>query len=161
MASRIRSPYNSTLSGVHATYFQSLPPPQNRYVSWFVVGITCEKCHGRDANTCCVKVPRSRISRLSHTESRKFSRDRQIDLLLVPCRPRSCACWSFLLSSRRNRSTNTLNCRSQIRMRRLTCRQPSRVAGKKPLLPVIAMTCLTCHDVHTDQHICQCFRSAV
>ena len=31
----------------HATYFESAPPPPNRYSkAGFVVGITCEKCHG-------------------------------------------------------------------------------------------------------------------
>ena len=31
----------------HGTYFESLAPPQNRYSqTGFVVGITCEKCHG-------------------------------------------------------------------------------------------------------------------
>lgn len=31
----------------HATYFESMPPPENSYSKMrFVVGITCEKCHG-------------------------------------------------------------------------------------------------------------------
>jgi Cytochrome c554 and c-prime len=36
----------------HATYFEALPQPSNRYnTTGNSLGIQCEKCHGREGNT--------------------------------------------------------------------------------------------------------------
>lgn len=71
----------------HATYFESHFPPANRYArGGFVLGITCEKCHGPGGEH--VKREGSKNETLKTTDSSnsailnpgKFSRDRKMDL---------------------------------------------------------------------------------
>lgn len=71
----------------HATYFESRFPPASRYArSGFVLGITCEKCHGPGREH--VKREASKRETLKAMDSSssailnpgKFSRDRKMDL---------------------------------------------------------------------------------
>src|ERR1700690_147607 len=63
----------------HATYFQALPPPSNRYSNTaFSLGIQCEKCHGpgREHVEQEKSKPHSSPAILNPA---RFSRDRQLD----------------------------------------------------------------------------------
>jgi hypothetical protein len=139
----------------HATYFQSLPPPPNRYSkAGFVVGITCEKCHGpgrEHVQRENPKFPGSPDSAILNPA--KFSRDRQIDLCswchaghgvalagafsYLPGEPID----KYLKLPQPDPSAKVDVHGSQVELlEKSLCFQSS------------AMTCLTCHDVHTEQH---------
>jgi hypothetical protein len=66
----------------HATYFESRFPPASRYArTGFLLGITCEKCHGPGGEH--VKREASKSPESSNTailNPGKFSRDRKMDL---------------------------------------------------------------------------------
>jgi hypothetical protein len=66
----------------HASYFESKAPPPNRYdKAAFVVGITCEKCHGPGREHIRREtLKRSDISDAGILNPAKFSRERQMDL---------------------------------------------------------------------------------
>jgi hypothetical protein len=68
----------------HATYFEALEPDSNRYDrTTFVLGITCEKCHGagrQHAARRSVKDAAGNALPDSIINPRKLSRDRQTDL---------------------------------------------------------------------------------
>jgi hypothetical protein len=148
-------PINPRCLECHATYFEPLEPPLNGYLkSGFVVGITCEKCHGAG---------REHLDRESSTLARtlnpailnpsRFSRDRQIDLCAwchaghgVPM----AATFSYLPGEPLEKS---------IELPQPDPNAPMDVHGdqvgllrKSRCFQSSAMTCLTCHDVHTDQH---------
>lgn len=139
----------------HGTYFQSLAPPPNRYShSGFVLGITCEKCHGpgrEHAEHYAAKTAAGKDSGILNPVS--FSRDRQMDLCAwchagvgVSSQP----VFSYLPGQPLDKYLKLpapdpaapLDVHgSQVEMlERSRCFQNS------------AMTCLTCHDVHTVQH---------
>src|SRR5579863_1436005 len=66
----------------HGTYFESLAPPQNHYSqTGFVVGITCEKCHGPGRGH--VQIFSSKSAKTSPDSAilnpAQFSRNRQMD----------------------------------------------------------------------------------
>jgi len=139
----------------HATYFESVPPPPNRYSkTGFVVGINCEKCHGpgrEHAQREGPKLPGPPDSAILNPA--KFSRERQTDLCawchaghgvsLAPA-------FSYLPGE-------TLN-------KYIELPQPDPSAeidvhgsqiellAKSRCFQSSAMTCLTCHDVHASQH---------
>lgn len=139
----------------HGTYFESVPPPPNRYSkTGAVVGITCEKCHGPGRE----HVQREGSKHSASSDSAilnpaRFSRDRQVDLCAwchaghgVPLAP----VFSYLpgealdkyLELPRPDPNEQLDVHgSQVELlKRSRCFQASE------------MTCLTCHDVHTVQH---------
>ena len=139
----------------HATYFRSLPPPENRYDrTAFVLGISCEKCHGpgREHVEHYRSNSKSALER-DLVNPAKLSRDRQIDLCawchagqgqqLAPA-------FSYIPGERLDSyidlphpdpSAQVDVHGSQVELlKRSRCFQSSN------------MTCFTCHDVHTQQH---------
>ena len=139
----------------HATYFESVPPPPNQYSkAGFVVGITCEKCHGPGRQHVQRESSKpSGTSDLAMLNPAKFSRDRQIDLCawchaghgVALGRPFSYPPgepldkYLELPRSEPNAQVDVHGSQVEL-LERSRCFQAS------------AMTCLTCHDVHTRQH---------
>src|SRR5579864_2174122 len=139
----------------HATYFEPVPPPPNRYRrTGFVVGITCEKCHGAG---------REHIQHLNSKETdtrsvpailnpARFSRDRQMDLCAwchaghgVPLLP----AFSYIPGEPLDK---------YLELPQPNPDAPIDVHGsqvellqKSRCFQASTMTCLTCHDVHTTQ----------
>jgi len=65
----------------HATYFESLSPPLNRYRrDGFKLGIACEKCHGAGREHVAEEISKKPIATISMVNPRKLSRERQMDL---------------------------------------------------------------------------------
>jgi hypothetical protein len=137
----------------HATYFQALPPPSNRYTSsGFSLGIQCEKCHGpgREHVDQEKSKPASPTTILNPA---RFSRDRQMDL---------CA-WCHaghgqpLLPSFSYLPGNALD--KYIHFPPADPNTPLDVHGNQVdmlkqsrCFRESTMTCLTCHNVHAPQH---------
>ncbi len=139
----------------HATYFEQRAPPSYRYSkTGFVLGITCEKCHGpgrEHAQHVTSKSPGGAGSAILNPA--RLSRDRQMDLCAwchaghgspveptfsyVPGEPLD----KYLKLPQPNPGAPLDVHGSQVEMlERSRCFQRS------------AMTCLTCHDVHSVQH---------
>jgi hypothetical protein len=139
----------------HATYFEQLPPPSNQYSkTGFIVGITCEKCHGpgrEHAQRFAAKAVSGAPSGILNPV--RFSRERQMDLCAwchaghgFPLEP----AFSYLPGESLDKYLRIpqpdpaapLDVHgSQVEMlRRSRCFQKS------------SMTCLTCHNVHAVQH---------
>lgn len=139
----------------HGSCFQSLAPPLNRFRhSGFILGITCEKCHGpgRDhAERFSAKASSAAGSGILNPG--RFSRDRQMDLCAwchagagtslqpafsyVPGEPLDT---SLRLSEPAPAAPLDVH-GSQVEMlERSRCFRNS------------SMTCFTCHDVHKVQH---------
>jgi Cytochrome c554 and c-prime len=137
----------------HATYFEALPPPTNRYnTTGNSLGIQCEKCHGpgrEHVKRERVKpAPDSAILNPAH-----FSRDRQMDL---------CA-WCHgghgqpLLPSFSYQPGDALD--KYIQLAKPDPGAPLDVHGnqvemlkRSRCFLASSMTCLTCHNVHVAQH---------
>jgi hypothetical protein len=143
----------------HATYFEALPPPSNRYATTgFALGIQCEKCHGPGREHIAREASQEKSKAVSASEAAilnpaRFSRDRQMDLCawchaghgqaLVPS-------FSYVPGDSLERFIDlprpdpeaALDVHgSQVEMlKRSRCYSGS------------TMTCLTCHNVHTQQH---------
>jgi hypothetical protein len=138
----------------HATYFEALPPPSNRYAgAGFTLGIQCEKCHGPGQEHIAREsksVPPATPAILNPAQ---FSRERQMDLCawchaghVQPLLPT----FSYIpgepldhyLDLPRPDPEAALDVHgSQVELlKRSRCFQAS------------TMTCLTCHDVHATQH---------
>jgi Cytochrome c554 and c-prime len=139
----------------HGTYFEQIPPPSNRYrKTAFIVGITCEKCHGpgrEHAHRFAAKFPASASSAVINPA--RFSRERQMDL---------CAwCHAGAGSSIEPAFSYTPG---EALDKYLTLPQPDPSAPvdvhgsqvemleRSQCFQKSGMTCLTCHDVHTVQH---------
>jgi cytochrome c554/c'-like protein len=139
----------------HATYFESQPPPANRYrKTGFVLGIACEKCHGRSREH--IEHYHSKLDFLSGepiVNPARLTRDRQIDLCAwchagagdslatpfsyVPGEPLE----KYLKLPRADANAQLDVHGSQVELlEKSRCFQSS------------GMTCSTCHDVHTPQH---------
>ncbi|HZW80139.1 MAG TPA: multiheme c-type cytochrome [Candidatus Deferrimicrobiaceae bacterium] len=139
----------------HGTYFDQIPPPSNRYrKTGFIVGITCEKCHGpgrEHAQRFAAKLPASTSSAI--IDPARFSRERQMDLCAwchagagssiapafayVPGESLD----KYLTLPQSDPSAPVDVHGSQVEMlERSRCFQKS------------GMTCLTCHEVHAVQH---------
>jgi len=154
-------PVNSRCLECHGTYFDSLAPPINRYSqTGLTVGITCEKCHGPG---------RAHVQRFGSKSAvipsdpavlnpARFSRERQMDLCawchaghgtaLVPA-------FSYVPGKQLDK---------YIDLPQPDSNAPIDVHGdqvgllkKSRCFQASAMTCLTCHDVHTSQHDLQAF----
>jgi hypothetical protein len=139
----------------HASYFHSVPPPMNRYdKSGFVLGITCEKCHG--PGRIHIQSHSAESSAKSDTDilnPARFSRDRQMDLCAW-CHAGAGdpiqASFSYTPGEQLERYLKLPDPNpaapidvhgSQVELlQRSLCYQKSE------------MTCLTCHDVHAIQH---------
>jgi hypothetical protein len=139
----------------HATYFESTPPPPNRYgKTGFIVGITCEKCHG--AGREHVQRENAKLARVSGSailNPARFSRDRQMDLCawchagagvgIVPA-------FTYLpgepLAKYLELPRPDPNAQLDVHGSQVELLEKSRCFQQS------AMTCLTCHDVHTRQH---------
>jgi hypothetical protein len=139
----------------HGTYFEQIPPPSNRYKkTGFIVGITCEKCHGpgrEHVQTFSAKLPVSASSAIINPA--RFSRERQMDL---------CAwCHAGAGSSIEPAFSYTPG---KALDKYLTLPQPDPSAPvdvhgsqvemleRSRCFQKSGMTCLTCHDVHAVQH---------
>jgi hypothetical protein len=139
----------------HGTYFEQLPPAPNRYrKAGFIVGITCEKCHGpgRDHTRLFAAKPAPGANPAILNPAR-FSRDRQMDLCAwchaghgFPLQPSFSyvpgeALDKYLRIPQPDPAAPIDVHGSQVEMlQRSRCFQQS------------AMTCLSCHNVHTVQH---------
>jgi len=139
----------------HATYFESIAPPPNHYSqTGFVVGITCEKCHGPGRGH--IQRVRSKSADIPSDPAilnpARFSRDRQIDLCAwchaghgVPLPPT----FSYIPGEPLNK---------YLELPQPDPDAPIDVHGsqvellkKSRCFQSSTMTCLTCHDVHTTQ----------
>jgi hypothetical protein len=139
----------------HASYFHSTPPPVNRYIkSGFVLGITCEKCHGPGKLHIQQQTAESPTRSDTHIlNPARFSRDRQMDMCAW-CHAGAGdpiqASFSYLPGEQLDRYLKLPDPNpaapidvhgSQVELlQRSRCYQKSE------------MTCLTCHDVHSVQH---------
>lgn len=144
----------------HATYFEPIHPSVNRYrKSGFLIGITCEKCHGPGRSHVQQQAAQARkASDSAILNPRRFSRERQLDL---------CA-WCH-----GGRGTEVAPAFSYvpgkpldkyIQLQGLVADVPTDVHGdqvdslkKSRCFQSSGMTCLTCHDVHTTQHDLRAF----
>jgi hypothetical protein len=139
----------------HGTYFEQIPPPSNRYSkTGFIVGITCEKCHGpgrEHVQTFTAKSTTGASSAIINPA--RFSRERQMDL---------CAwCHAGAGSSIEPAFSYTPG---KALDKYLALPQPDPSAPvdvhgsqvemleRSQCFEKSAMTCLTCHDVHVVQH---------
>ena len=139
----------------HATRFESKPSPPNRYdKSAFSIGITCEKCHGPGREHVLIEgAKHSPSSEPAILRPERFSRDRQIDLCgwchagagisLAPV-------FSYLpgepLAKYLQLRTQEPGAKIDVHGSQVELLEKSRC------FQASAMTCLTCHDVHTVQH---------
>ena len=139
----------------HATYFEALPPPINKYsTTGFSLGIGCEKCHGPGREH--VELEKSKPS--SPTASAvlnpaHFSRDRQMDL----CAWCHAGHGNSLLPSFSYLPGDSLA--KYIDLPPPDPDAPLDVHGNQVELLKQShcfrssnMTCITCHDVHAPQH---------
>jgi hypothetical protein len=143
----------------HGTYFESLAPPGNRYrESEFVVGVSCEKCHGpgrghiQHPSTKAADGRDPAILNRAILNPARFSRDRQMDLCAwchaghgEPILPTFSyvpgeALDKYIQLPQPDPDAPIDVHGSQVELlKRSRCFQSS------------TMTCLTCHDVHRTQ----------
>jgi Cytochrome c554 and c-prime len=139
----------------HATDFKALPPPSNRYSkTGFALGIQCEKCHGPGSQHVTEekgkRVPGAPATVLNPAH---FSRERQMDL---------CA-WCHAGHGQPAKSSfsylpgDVLD--EYIHLQKPAPNAPLDVHGNQVELLKqsrcylsSSMTCLTCHNVHEQQH---------
>jgi hypothetical protein len=137
----------------HATYFQALPPPSNRYRdAGFSLGIQCEKCHGPGREHAEQEKSRP-SSPTSILNPALFTRDRQLDLCAwchaghgKPLLP-----WfSYLpgnpLGKYMHFPPADPNTPLDVHGNQVDMLKQSRCFRES------GMTCLTCHNVHAPQH---------
>jgi hypothetical protein len=139
----------------HATYFEALPPPINKYsTTGFSLGIGCEKCHGPGREH--VELEKSKPSPPAATavlNPAHFSRDRQMDL----CAWCHAGHGNSLLPSFSYLPGDSLA--KYIDLPPPDPDAPLDVHGNQVELLKQSrcfrssnMTCITCHDVHAPQH---------
>jgi len=138
----------------HATYFEPAPFPPNRYAkTGFIVGITCEKCHGpgrEHAESGSLKPSGSSGSAILNPA--RFTRDRQMDLCAwchaghgVAFAPAFSYVPGELLGNYIELPPPDPNAEVDVHGSQVELLTKSRCFQSS------AMTCLTCHDVHTEQ----------
>jgi hypothetical protein len=139
----------------HATYFESVPPPPNRYSkAGYVVGITCEKCHGPGREHILRESSKASVASDSAILSpAKFSRDRQMDLCAWCHAGHGVALaevFSYLpgqpLADYVKFPEPDPNAEVDVHGSQVELLEKSRC------FQASALTCLTCHDVHMAQH---------
>jgi Cytochrome c554 and c-prime len=139
----------------HATSFESRPPPENRFSkAGFVLGISCEKCHGPGREHVVRYNSRSGAPfQDGLVNPAKLPRDRQIDLCawchagqgraLAPT-------FSYLPGERLDNylelSRPDPTVRVDVHGSQVELLERSRCFKSSN------MTCSTCHDVHAPQH---------
>ncbi len=140
----------------HTSYFDSLPPPLNRFDKQnIVLGITCEKCHG--PGRAHVTRTRAKISlRPGEAEDivnpASLSRDRQMDLCALchagPGTPRAPA-FSFaaggVLEKYLSIADDAPDTPVDVHAHQVQQLRSSRCFRSS------SMTCTTCHNVHKTQ----------
>jgi Cytochrome c554 and c-prime len=139
----------------HGTYFESLAPPLNRYrQTGFVVGVTCEKCHGpgREHVQRFNSKPATNPPDPAILNPARFPRERQMDLCawchaghgqsILPA-------FSYVLGKPLD---------AYLELPQSDPDTPIDVHGsqvellmKSRCFQSSTMTCLTCHDVHKTQ----------
>jgi hypothetical protein len=139
----------------HATYFDSIPPPRNRYKrTGFVVGVTCEKCHGPGRKHIQRYGSKSVApSDLAIANPARLSRDRQVDLCAW-CHAGAGAsvvrAFSYLPGQPLDKYVELRppypDAQVDVHGSQVELLEKSRCFQSS------AMTCTTCHDVHTPQH---------
>jgi hypothetical protein len=136
----------------HATYFESVPPPPNRYrKTGFIVGITCEKCHGPGRDHVQHFAAKSAIDTAILNPAR-FSRDRQMDLCAwchagagVSLQPAFSYVPGEAIQKYLGIDAPDPNAPVDVHGSQVELLEKSRCFQKS------TMTCLTCHDVHVVQ----------
>jgi hypothetical protein len=139
----------------HATWFESLAPPSNRYnTTGYGLGIQCEKCHGpgrehvKREQAKAAPAPDTAILNPAH-----FSRDRQMDL----CAWCHAGHGQAILPAFSYLPNNPLD--KYINFPKPDPNAPLDVHGNQVeslkqsrCFLASSMTCLTCHNVHVSQH---------
>ena len=138
----------------HATYFDSTAPPNRYRKAGFVMGITCEKCHGPGGSHVERETSKTPVTSDSGIlNPAKFPRERQMDLCAwchaghgtpllatfsyLPGEPLD----HYLELPKADANAEVDVHGSQVELlARSRCFQSS------------SMTCLTCHDLHVVQH---------
>jgi len=140
--------------GCHATYFESLSPPGNRYNhSNYVLGISCETCHGGGREHITRRSAKSEPeSGQAIVNPARLSRDRQMDL---------CALCHAGAGVQLNRAFIYTPGEPLDKYLELPSADPDpqidvhgnqvELLKKSRCFQSSAMTCLTCHDVHLPQ----------
>lgn len=139
----------------HATYFDSIPPPRNRYrKTAFVLAVTCEKCHGPGRKHIQRYGSKSVApSDLSIVNPARLSRGRQVDLCAW-CHAGAgvsvVRAFSYLPEQPLDKYVELpppdADPRVDVHGSQVELLEKSRCFQS------LAMTCTTCHDVHTPQH---------
>ena len=139
----------------HATYFEALPPPVNKYsTAGFSLGIQCEKCHGPGRAHVEQQASKpSPASRSTILNPVNFSRDRQMDLCAwchaghgQPLRPS----FSYLPGEPMEEYLHLPPADPQAQID--VHGNQVELLEKSRCFRSSNMTCLTCHNVHTTQH---------
>jgi len=139
----------------HATYFQALPPPPNRYAtSDFVLGIACEKCHGPGQDHLQHESSKhSASSDSSILNPAKFSRERQMDLCAwchagagTPVVPSFSYSPGQPLGKYLELPAPDPGAEVDVHGSQVELLERSRC------FKASSMTCSTCHNVHVSQH---------
>jgi hypothetical protein len=139
----------------HATYFQSMQPPVNRYSTADAsLGIQCEKCHGPgEEHVTREKSKSAASSDDAILNPARFTRERQMDL----CAWCHAGHGQSLQPAFSYRPGDPLD--KYIHFTPADPTAPLDVHGNQVELLKQSrcyrssnMTCLTCHDVHTAQH---------
>ncbi|HUX44799.1 MAG TPA: multiheme c-type cytochrome [Terracidiphilus sp.] len=141
----------------HASYFQWLNPPPNRFAKdSLVLGIDCERCHGPGALHVARErsaTPPPRGSRLEAiVNPAHISRDRQLDLCSL------CHAGAVEPIGLPMRFVAGDNIRDYLKLRPASSRAPVDVHGNQmgalelsKCFTSSKMTCSTCHNVHVTQ----------
>jgi hypothetical protein len=148
----------------HSTYFRSQPPPVNHYErSHYVLGLSCERCHGPGRNHVTSRQTKQQASTNGDiVNPAKLSRDRQVDLCAL-CHaglgePLRAPAFSF---SPGDRISDYLTLQSDREQTRIDVHgsQVELLGRSRCFRESKTMTCLTCHDVHKTQRDAAAFSS--
>ena len=141
----------------HATYFEVIASPNRYNTTNFVLGITCEKCHGpgRDHVTRHTPRPGRQVREGGIVNTGSLSRDRQMDLCATchggpgvtprgqsfTYRPGDVLSTHFIIAP----TPSVAAIRPEVHGNQVALLKGSRCYQASE------MTCSTCHDVHTTE----------